>query len=341
MILRALEPDDLEALRAVATAPGCAEALDLPASAPRELFAEWLGTGRGTRVAIGAFEGARLLAAAGMLAIDRPRRRHVGQLWVAMPEGEALAGERLLGALRDLARDWWALHRLELLVPVDSAVVEVAPRAGFATEVVRRADLDHPDGPCDSMLLAWLRPDRFPVASPPAFPRVARPPAPVQIRQIRPEDTAAHARVLREPGVIWGTLQSPFVPVAFWRARLAANPPERTRSFVALSGEELVASGGLHALPGLRRGGSWMLGMSVADAWQGRGVGQALLEAMLAEADALAIGRVELDVYVDNTRAIALYARCGFVTEGLKRLEAFRAGAYVDAQVMARYRKGS
>jgi putative acetyltransferase len=343
MILRALEPDDLDALRALASTPSCTEALDLPPSPPRELFAEWLGTGRGTRVALGAFAGARLLAAAGMLAFDRPRRRHVGQLWVALPEGEEQAGEALLVALRDLGHDWWALHRLELLVPAESALARMVPRAGFTAEVVRRGDLDHPGGRRDSVLFAWVRPGSFPAAPAPTFPRRATSPgpSPIAIRQLRAGDLEAHARVLRDPGVIRGTLQSPFIPVAFWRARIAANPPEQTRSLVAVSGEELIASGGLHRMPGPRRAGAWVLGMSVADAWQGRGVGWALLQGLVAEADAMRIPRVELDVYVDNTRAIALYARAGFVVEGIKRLEAFRAGAYVDAQVMSRIRKGS
>ena len=48
--------------------------------------------------------------------------------------------------------------------------------------------------------------------------------------------------------------------------------------------------------------------------------------------------RLELSVYADNTRAIALYERFGFEREGLYRAYAWRAGAYVDSVAMARLR---
>ena len=45
---------------------------------------------------------------------------------------------------------------------------------------------------------------------------------------------------------------------------------------------------------------------------------------------------MELTVFVDNARAIALYERFGFEREGLMRDYAFRDGAFVDALAMAR-----
>ena len=48
------------------------------------------------------------------------------------------------------------------------------------------------------------------------------------------------------------------------------------------------------------------------------------------------IKRLELAVFADNARAIRLYEKFGFETEGMQRAFAFRAGYYVDALRMAR-----
>ena len=59
--------------------------------------------------------------------------------------------------------------------------------------------------------------------------------------------------------------------------------------------------------------------------------------ALLAIADRwLGLGRVELTVFTDNARAIALYRSFGFETEGTLRGFALRDGALVDAYTMAR-----
>jgi ribosomal protein S18 acetylase RimI-like enzyme len=73
--------------------------------------------------------------------------------------------------------------------------------------------------------------------------------------------------------------------------------------------------------------------------WQGRGVGASLLGAAIELADQwLNLTRLELTVFTDNARAIALYKRCGFDIEGTLRQYAFRDGAFVDAYGMARVR---
>ena len=54
----------------------------------------------------------------------------------------------------------------------------------------------------------------------------------------------------------------------------------------------------------------------------------------------LMLVRVELEVFTDNQRAIRLYERFGFETEGVRRMAAVRQGRYADLQVMARLRPG-
>ena len=75
------------------------------------------------------------------------------------------------------------------------------------------------------------------------------------------------------------------------------------------------------------------------DDFHGRGVGAALLGALVDTADKwLNLRRLELAVYVDNEPAIRLYKRFGFVIEGTRRAAAFRDGEFVDDYVMARLR---
>ena len=75
------------------------------------------------------------------------------------------------------------------------------------------------------------------------------------------------------------------------------------------------------------------------DEFIGRGIGTALLGALIDAADKwLNLRRLELTVYVDNVAAIGLYEKFGFVIEGTRRQDAFRDGAFVDAYGMARLR---
>ena len=77
--------------------------------------------------------------------------------------------------------------------------------------------------------------------------------------------------------------------------------------------------------------------MAVHDEWKGKGIGSALMKAVIEMADNwLNLKRLELEVYTDNTAAIKLYEKFGFEIEGTLRKHAFRAGKYVDSYAMAR-----
>ena len=78
------------------------------------------------------------------------------------------------------------------------------------------------------------------------------------------------------------------------------------------------------------------LGVSVLDAYRGRGVGTALFARMFEVLDATpTIRRVELDVFDNNPRAVALYERLGFAHEGRKRAAVRVNDEMVDILMMA------
>ena len=88
-----------------------------------------------------------------------------------------------------------------------------------------------------------------------------------------------------------------------------------------------------------RRAHAASIGMGVHDAYAGRGAGSALMAAVIDLADNwLQIKRLELSVYADNARAIALYERFGFAREGFHPAYSWRNGAFVDSLSMARVR---
>ena len=77
------------------------------------------------------------------------------------------------------------------------------------------------------------------------------------------------------------------------------------------------------------------LGLMVAAAYRGRGIGRALLEQAVEWARGAGIRKLELHVFPHNEPALRLYERFGFAQEGL-RLGHYRRGPeYVDAILMA------
>lgn len=164
------------------------------------------------------------------------------------------------------------------------------------------------------------------------------PPPDIAIRAMEPADIPALAEVLNQPQAVWGTLQPPFVSVDARQKRFAENGPDDA-GLAAVIGGRVVGFIGLHRVPHHRRSHAASLGMAVHDAYAGRGAGTALMTAVVDLAERWwNVRRLELNVYADNQRAIALYERFGFEREGSHRAYAWRDGAYVDSLSMARVR---
>lgn len=78
------------------------------------------------------------------------------------------------------------------------------------------------------------------------------------------------------------------------------------------------------------------LGMGLLPAFRDKGVGKVLLDAALDAANRVDFQRIELTVFSDNYRAIALYETRGFVREGLMKAGARFGDRYRDVVTMAR-----
>ncbi|WP_236175054.1 GNAT family N-acetyltransferase [Pseudomonas pseudonitroreducens] len=147
------------------------------------------------------------------------------------------------------------------------------------------------------------------------------------------------AALYNEPAVARQLLQMPHQAPELWRKRLVLDD-ERRLTLLAMHQDQVVGSASLEQYPRVRRAHCGSIGMGVATAWQGRGVGTRLLAELMEVADNwMGLRRVELTVFSDNQPAIALYQKFGFEVEGQLREYAIRDGVYTDVLSMARLRR--
>ncbi|HEV2531372.1 GNAT family N-acetyltransferase [Phenylobacterium sp.] len=164
------------------------------------------------------------------------------------------------------------------------------------------------------------------------------PPSDIIIRAQEPADIPGLSDTFDQPQVIWGTLATPLISTDQRQRRWGESPANVARLVAVIDGR-LIGAASLHREERHRRSHAGSLGMAVHDAYAGRGAGTALLAAIVDLADRWwNLRRLELEVYADNARAIALYERFGFQREGLLRAHAFRDGSYVDTIPMGRLR---
>jgi RimJ/RimL family protein N-acetyltransferase len=162
------------------------------------------------------------------------------------------------------------------------------------------------------------------------------------VREATPADAAAviaaAKAVFDEPGVMVLTSPDEFHPTLAEEEQLLADRQAAANSvfLIAVAGDEVV--GMLGCTGGRRRANrhTTLLGMSVRKEWRDRGVGSALMARAVEWARGSGVvTRIELDVYVENTRARHLYEKFGFEVEGCRRRSIFRDGQYHDGLIMA------
>ena len=158
----------------------------------------------------------------------------------------------------------------------------------------------------------------------------------VVIRAMSQADFPAITELHNQPRAGAGTLGLPFQSISDTEQRFRLDP--FNRMLVAEIDGRVIGDAGLHLNRG-RRAHSGSIGMAVHDDFQGRGIGTALMSALMDLADNwYNLLRIDLQVYVDNEVAVRLYQRFGFVVEGTLRSYAYRGGEFVDAYYMARLR---
>lgn len=164
----------------------------------------------------------------------------------------------------------------------------------------------------------------------------------VHVRAQESTDAEAMLRIVSSRRAYSGTMQLPYQSLDAMRERLAPPQGEGAYRLVAEVEGQVVGSIGLNVQLQPRRRHVGYIGMMVRDDMQGKGVGSALMAAIIDLADNwLNLTRLELHVYTDNAAGLALYKKFGFEIEGTHRRYAFRNGEYIDSYSMARLRQES
>lgn len=154
------------------------------------------------------------------------------------------------------------------------------------------------------------------------------------IRPATLDDAATLAAILAEIAPEGTIGPEPPVDVAARAKRfceeLVADPPDAT--WVLENGGRLVG----YAQVIQSTTGVLHLAMAIVSDERGQGGGRALLEMVLEHARSCGAHKVDLEVWVDNTRAIGLYASSGFAVEGIRRDHYRRKdGTLRSAMIMA------
>lgn len=165
--------------------------------------------------------------------------------------------------------------------------------------------------------------------------------APIYVRRVLPADAEAIVAFIkrtdgestfmtREPGEYAMALET--------ERRFLAHVDGRPNALYLTAWDhgELVATIDFHGGTRRRTAHAGEFGLVVRRSHWGRGIGGALLDALLAWARATeAVAKVKLRVRADNASAIALYEARGFVVEGRLRAEMVVDGAPMDVLAMA------
>lgn len=277
-----------------------------------------------------------------------PRQRHVAMMGISVvpDHWRQGVGTALMQALCDYADRWMQVLRMHLDVYTDNApAIALYRKFGFEIEATQRAYALRDGAYVDSYCMGRLHP------SPPAIPapaapalRAARKASPAQqgtasggwtLRSFDAPDLDAVVALMTRHGVVEDLLATPFAPAAPLRERLAQ--PAADCALVALAEGRVIGYASLHIAAGMRRRHAASLVLFVAPEWHRRGVGTALLTALVDWADGWAgLARIELGVQHDNAAALALCGAFGFEHEGTLRAAVLRDSAFVDLHSMAR-----
>ncbi len=159
----------------------------------------------------------------------------------------------------------------------------------------------------------------------------------IHLRRATPDDAEHFARINAAHAVYANLLQVPHPGVERWKKRLAEDTEDKLVLLAELDGE-VVGHAGVFCDGGrVRQRHTWRMGIGIAQHAWGKGVGTALMTELMRYADDWAQAlRIELHVFTDNARAIALYRKFGFEIEGTLRGDSFRDGQYVSSHLMAR-----
>lgn len=156
----------------------------------------------------------------------------------------------------------------------------------------------------------------------------------VRIAALRPEHAAAVLEIY-QAGIDEG--QATFEATApTWEAFDAAKLPEHRHVVLDESGTVLGWAAVVAVSDRCVYAGVVEHSVYVAPTARGRGVGTALLQALIASTEAAGIWTIQSGIFPENTASLALHARCGFRTVGTRERVGQHRGLWRDVVMIER-----
>ncbi len=114
---------------------------------------------------------------------------------------------------------------------------------------------------------------------------------------------------------------------------LAGN--ENNTMLLALDEEEIIGIATIHSSHKIKSRHEGELGIVVAQKYQGQGIGSRMIQMLIDWCKGNGVTtRIRLDTRTDNTMAVSLYLKFGFVVEGCCRNQTLLDGKYYDLYIM-------
>lgn len=345
--VRPLRADDAADLYAIASDPRVARTLlQLPSMEYLETK-EWAEEEVAGRHRLVAEVDGRAVGLIGLNHRQRARLMHSGELGMYVhPDfwGRGI-GSALMEAALEIADNWLDLKRVELGVYTHNEVgIHLYEKFSFEKEGRCRCYAFGEGRWLDSFVMARLRDvAHLTAAEAPDLSRAGERREEklekVRVRPPHPDDALDLHEMLSHPAVGRTTLQMPSQELSKVEERVN-NPRSNVHRYVAEVDGRAIGSISLYRPKNARRAHSGGIGMGVHPDYWGRGVGSALMEAVVDLADKwLNLKRVELDVNVDNPAGIRLYEKYGFEVEGTRRFHTYGDGRWADSFFMARIKE--
>jgi len=162
----------------------------------------------------------------------------------------------------------------------------------------------------------------------------------VQLRPFKQSDLPQVIAWRNDPeirdGVLWPTEPFGLIEADRWLAAIL-DPTDHTRVTLAIDEREtkrLVGQTNLSRIDRISKTAYFGIVLGERDCW-GKGLARETLSLIIAHAKAIKIRKLLLEVVEYNVRAIELYKKFGFQTEGILREQTVRNGEVHDLILMA------
>ena len=125
------------------------------------------------------------------------------------------------------------------------------------------------------------------------------------------------------------------VPIEGVKRKLSmSKDSENSIVLIALENEQIIARAELEGYYAARIHHRAKFSISVRKDHWNRGIGTEMIKRIFEQAEKMNIRIIELEVITDNTRAIALYHKMGFIDIGIYENYFYVNGIYKDAIIM-------